>query len=280
MANAKKNPNTGFLKAYNNREFLNSPSARTIRILTEMIEPRERLRQKHVHNTVVFFGSARTLPRATARKNLREIEKEFKSKTRPGKRLKDKLKKAESDLLMSRYYEDAVSLAEKLTLWFKEPLFKRRRFFVCTGGGPGIMEAANRGAKKAKGESVGLNISLPLEQDPNPYQTRDISFEFHYFFIRKFWFFYLSKAMIVFPGGFGTLDELFELLTLVQTEKTKKYMPIVLYGKDYWNEVVNFQALQHWGMISPQDLKLFKICDDVDSAFQYIQSELKKHHLR
>ncbi|MCA9404500.1 MAG: LOG family protein, partial [Candidatus Omnitrophica bacterium] len=149
-----------------------------------------------------------------------------------------------------------------------------------TGGGPGIMEAANRGAKKAKGESVGLNISLPLEQDPNPYQTRDISFEFHYFFIRKFWFFYLSKAMIVFPGGFGTLDELFELLTLVQTEKTRKYMPIVLYGKDYWNEVVNFQALAHWGMVSPQDLKLFKICDDVDSAFNYLQAELKKHHLQ
>ena len=280
MPARKPEPNTGFVKAYNNREFLNSPSARTIRILTEMVEPRERLRKHHVHNTVVFFGSARTLPRSVARKKLREVEQEFKAAARPGKRLKSKLKGAQSDLQMSRYYEDAVELAEKLTLWFKQPEFKKRRYLICTGGGPGIMEAANRGAKKAKGESVGLNISLPLEQDPNPYQTKDISFEFHYFFIRKFWFFYLSKAMIVFPGGFGTLDELFELLTLVQTQKTKKYMPIVLYGKDYWNEVVNFQALEHWGMISPADLKLFKICDDVDTAFKYLQGELKKHHLR
>lgn len=280
MPTGKSKPKTGYIKAYNNYEFLNSPSARTIRILTEMVEPRERLRKHHVHNTVVFFGSARTLPRATARKNFRAAEQAYKAAARPSKRLKDDLQAAESELMMSRFYEDAVDLAEKLTIWFKDPLFKRRRFLVCTGGGPGIMEAANRGAKKAKGESVGLNISLPLEQDPNPYQTRDISFEFHYFFIRKFWFFYLSKAMIVFPGGFGTLDELFELLTLVQTEKTRKYMPIVLYGKDYWNEVVNFQALAHWGMVSPQDLKLFKICDDVDSAFNYLQAELKKHHLQ
>ncbi|MBZ0166956.1 MAG: TIGR00730 family Rossman fold protein [Candidatus Omnitrophica bacterium] len=280
MPAGKKKLNTGFIKAYNNYEFLNSPAARTIRILTEMIEPRERLRQKHIHNTVVFFGSARTLPRADARRNFREAEKQFKAAARPTASLKKKLVAAEGDLVMSRFYEDAVELAEKLTIWFKDPTFKRRRFLVCTGGGPGIMEAANRGAKKAKGESIGLNISLPLEQNPNPYQTKDISCEFHYFFIRKFWFFYLAKAMIVFPGGFGTLDELFELLTLVQTEKTRKYMPIVLYGKDYWNEVVNFQALVHWGMISQEDLKLFKICDDVDSAFAYLQAEIQKHHLR
>lgn len=279
MPPGKKKPARTFPKAYNNYEFLNSPSARTIRILTEMVEPRERLRRKHVHNTVVFFGSARTLPRSKARRQFREVEKQYKAAARPGAGLKKKLLAAERDLVMSRFYEDAVDLAEKLTHWFKEPRFNRRRYLVCTGGGPGIMEAANRGAKKAKGESIGLNISLPMEQDPNPFQTKDISFEFHYFFIRKFWFFYLSKAMIVFPGGFGTLDELFELLTLVQTEKTKKYMPIVLYGKDYWNEVVNFQALVHWGMISPEDLKLFKICDDVDTAFNYIQTELKKHHV-
>lgn len=279
MPPGKKKPARTFTKAYNNYEFLNSPSARTIRMLTEMVEPRERLRRQHIHNTVVFFGSARTLPRSEARRQFCEVEKQYKGAARPGAALKKKLLTAERDLVMSRFYEDAVELAEKLTIWFKEPRFNRRRYLVCTGGGPGIMEAANRGAKKAKGESIGLNISLPMEQDPNPFQTKDISFEFHYFFIRKFWFFYLSKAMIVFPGGFGTLDELFELLTLVQTEKTKKYMPIVLYGKDYWNEVVNFQALVHWGMISPEDLKLFRVCDDVDTAFTYIQTELKKHHV-
>lgn len=278
MPASKKLNNHGFIKAYNNYDFLNSPSARTIRVLTEMVEPRERLRQYRIHNTVVFFGSARTLPRSEAKKQFKETEKIFKSSKNPSAALKKSLENAESNLLMSRYYEDAVSLAEKLTHWFQHSSIKNENFLVCTGGGPGIMEAANRGAKKANGKSIGLNISLPMEQNPNIYQTKEISFEFHYFFIRKFWFFYLAKALIVFPGGFGTFDELFELLTIIQTEKTKKYMPIVLFGKDYWEEVINFKALARWGMISPEDLDLFKIFDDVDEAFSYLQSELNDHY--
>jgi len=181
---------------------------------------------------------------------------------------------------MSAYYEDAVRLSEKLTHWFNEPQNVEKKFVICSGGGPGIMEAANRGARKAKGLSIGLNINLPAEHYANPYQTKEISFDFHYFFIRKFWFFYLAKALVIFPGGFGTLDELFELLTLIQTEKTKKYMPIVLYGRTYWDELINFDTLVKWGTISRQDLKLFHIIDDVDSAFLFLKKELIKHYLK
>jgi hypothetical protein len=157
---------------------------------------------------------------------------------------------------------------------------QRKRFLICSGGGGGIMEAANLGAGKAGGTSIGLNISLPMEQLPNRYQTRELSFEFHYFFIRKFWFFYLAKALVAFPGGFGTMDELFELLTLVQTRKTKKYMPIVIYGKEYWNRILNFDALVETGTISEKDLQIFRFFDDVDSAFEYLKEELTKHYVR
>jgi uncharacterized protein (TIGR00730 family) len=167
-----------------------------------------------------------------------------------------------------------------LTLWFKEPQNRDKNFVVCSGGGPGMMEAANRGATKAKGKSMGLNISLPHEQTPNPFQSKEISFEFHYFFIRKFWFFYLAKALVVFPGGFGTLDELFEILTLIQTQKSKKYMPVILYGSDFWKELINFDVMLKWGVISRDDLSLFKMFDDVDSAFKYLKGELSKHYLQ
>lgn len=276
MPAPKKSPK--FVKAYNNIDFLNSPSARTIRIMTEMIEPRERLRKHRIHNTVVFFGSARTLPRSEARKNIKALEAQMAKKKSVSAKLKRELVDAKNDLVMSHYYEDAVLLAEKLTKWFQTPSIKKQNFHVCTGGGPGIMEAANRGAYKAKGTSIGLNINLPMEQDANPYQTQEISSEFHYFFIRKFWFFYLSKAMIVFPGGFGTMDELFELLTLVQTQKTKKRIPIVLYGSKYWHEVVNFDAFVRWGMISKSDLKLFKIVDSVDDSFDYLTKEIIRNY--
>ncbi len=278
MSASKKTKPLKFVKAYNNYEFLNSPAARTIRVLTEMVEPKERLRRNNIHNTVVFFGSARTLPRAQARKQFKEIENKFKSTKKPSTELKKTLEHAENQLHMSRYYEDASALSAKLTRWFQHSKIKKENFVVCTGGGPGIMEAANLGARNANGQSIGLNINLPTEQNPNSYQTEEISFEFHYFFIRKFWFFYLSKAMIVFPGGFGTFDELFELLTIIQTEKTSKHMPIVLYGKEYWEEVINFNALARWGMISQNDLSLFKILDDVDEAFEYLQVELNKHY--
>lgn len=276
MPNKPTNP---FLKAYNNPDFLNSPDARTIRILTEMLEPASRLRKKRLFNTVPFFGSARTLPRATAQKNIRAIRAKIKSSKRITAKMKKELQKAESDLIMSRYYEDARELAKKLTLWFNKHTKDNNRFVICSGGGPGIMEAANRGAKEGKGESMGLNISIPMEQCPNPYQSNDISFEFHYFFIRKFWFFYLAKSIVIFPGGFGTMDEMFELLTLIQTRKANKHMSIVLYGKEYWNEIVNLDALVKWGMISPRDLKLFKTVDSVDDAFSFVTTDLKKHYI-
>jgi len=267
-------------KAYDNPDFLHSPAARNIRILTEMIEPADRLRRNHIRHTVVFFGSARTLSRTESQQKLKLAEKKLNEASAPSKELETAVQEAKAEHAMSRYYEDAVILAEKLTLWFNKSENKDKHFRICSGGGPGIMEAANRGAKQANGESIGLNIALPFQQEPNIYQTKDISFEFHYFFIRKFWFFYLSKAMIVFPGGFGTLDELFELLTIIQTGKTRKYMPIVLYGKDYWNELINFEAMLKWGMISKEDLKLFKICDTIDETFTYLKDELTKHYLK
>jgi len=266
-------------KAYDNKEFLNSPAARNLRVLSEMMEPADRFRRYRVWDTVVFFGSARTLPRRQALVNLRSIENALKGRRLPSKKQLYALEAARRDLTMSRYYEDAADLAERLTRWFLE-IEDGRRFRVCTGGGPGIMEAANKGAKKAGGESVGLNISLPFEQAPNAFQTPELSFEFHYFFIRKFWFFYLAKALVVFPGGFGTLDEFFELLTIIQTGKSKKHMPVVLYGSEYWNDVMNLEAMARWGTISREDLDLFEIFDNVDEAFAHLKRELWKHYLR
>jgi len=242
------------LKAYKNQAFLSSPDARIVRVLAEFVEPESRLRREHVRNTIVFFGSARAPSVASMARNPRE------------KRL-------------VRYYRDAAELARKLSVWSLTIPDQRRQFYVCSGGGPGIMEAANRGAAEAGAKSVGFNISLPFEQVPNAFQTKDLSFQFHYFFIRKFWFFYLAKAMAVFPGGMGTFDEFFELLTLVQTRKTVKYMPIVLYGSEFWREAVNFDALVKWGTIDKEDLKLFRIVDGVDEAFVYLREELTKHYL-
>jgi hypothetical protein len=267
-------------KAYKNLDFLTAPEGRIVRVMSEFMEPAARFGKQHVHNTIVFFGSARTLPREEAREKLETLEKQVAQKKRPSRALLKECERAKRDLTMSRYYEDAVELAEKLTRWSLGLRDKRKRFLICSGGGGGIMEAANRGARKAGGTSIGLNISLPLEQSPNRYQSRDLSFEFHYFFIRKFWFFYLAKALVAFPGGFGTMDELFELLTLVQTRKTKKYMPIIVYGKDYWNQVLNFDALVETGTISEEDLDIFRFFDDVDSAFEYLKVELTKHYVR
>ncbi|HLF18711.1 MAG TPA: LOG family protein [Candidatus Omnitrophota bacterium] len=268
------------IKAYNNYDFLNSPVARPVRILSEMIEPAHRLRKHGIHNTVVFFGSAKTIPHAQAQKNLRMIEKKADQTKHHASTIKNELEQALNNLEMSRYYEDAVNLSQKLTQWFNEPKQRRNQFVICSGGGPGIMEAANLGAQKAGGKSVGLNISLPMEQYPNPYQTKDLAFEFHYFFIRKFWFFYLAKALVIFPGGFGTLDEFFELLTLIQTKKTKKHMPVVMYGKDYWDEVINFKAMAKWGAISKEDMKLFKAFNKVDETFEYLKQELTKYYFK
>lgn len=283
MPSKNKNDKQGLLhlvKAYNNYEFLNSPPARVIRVLAEMVEPLDRFRRHNVWNTVVFFGSARATPATEARQQLKKIEAAIGGSGRPSAALNKKLELARKGLIMSRYYEDALKLSEKLTLWFREVEQSRgKRFVICTGGGPGIMEAANRGAKKAGGKSVGLNISLPLEQLPNRYQTPELSFEFHYFFIRKFWFFYLGKALVVFPGGFGTLDELFELLTLIQTHKTNKPMPVVLYGSDYWKDVINVEQLVKWGTVAPEDLKLYRMFDEVEPAFEYLKEQISRHYI-
>ncbi len=266
-------------KAYENMAFLNSPPARLVRVMCEMLEPEVRFRQHKIKDTIVFFGSARTLSRDEAQKNLENIKSRLDKQVPPSKELLSLFDRAQGNLSMSRYYEEAVSLSQKLASWSLGLSEQHKRFIICSGGGPGIMEAANKGAKMAGGPSIGLNISLPFEQLPNPYQTMEISFDFHYFFIRKFWFFYLAKALIVFPGGFGTLDEFFELLTLVQTKKSKKYMPIILYGTDYWNELINFKAMVKWGMINEEDLNLFKLFNDVDSAFQYLTKELSRLYL-
>ena len=267
-------------KSYENLDFLHSAAARPIRILCEMIEPQERFDKHEVNNTIVFFGSARALPIVEARKNLADLEQRGVKPGQSSSQYEREIESAKCQVKMGQYYQDAQELAHKLTEWSMEISNPSKRFIICSGGGPGMMEAANRGAHQAGGLSSGLNISLPEEQDPNPYQTRDISFEFHYFFIRKFWFFYLAKALVVFPGGFGTLDELFELLTLVQTEKTKKYMPILIYGREYWDELINFDAMIKWNTIAADDMKLFHIVDDVDTAFELLKEKLTHIYLK
>ncbi|HUB77688.1 MAG TPA: TIGR00730 family Rossman fold protein [Bryobacteraceae bacterium] len=237
-----QNPDHGQVRkvAYLNEEFLNSPDARALRILSEFLEPLAHFRREKIRDTVVFFGSAR----------IRE------------------------EGPMSRYYEDARTLARLLTEWAGQFDEHQHRFVICSGGGPGIMEAANRGAHEGGGKTVGLNIGLPFEQFPNPYITPELSFEFHYFFMRKFWFSYLAKALVVFPGGFGTLDEMMEVLTLVQTQKLAKKMAIVVYGSAYWKEIINFEALVKHGTISQEDLNLFQFADDPLTAFELLKPGL------
>ncbi len=259
-------------KAYKNLSFLNSPDARIIRVLCEFVEPQARLRKLGVRDTIAFFGSARIPSKEDAQTELAAAEANPTDTNR--------LAVARRNSLLARYYEDATELAERLTRWSMELPHNGYRFYICSGGGPGIMEAANRGAVRAGGQSLSLNISLPMEQVPNPYQSSDLAFEFHYFFIRKFWFVYLSKALVAFPGGFGTLDELFEVLTLLQTNKTHKRIPVVIYGRDYWHKVLNLDALVEWGMISAEDTLLFRVCDTVDEAFDYLTEELTRLYLR
>jgi len=256
------------LRAYEDPNFLHSPDARALRILAEYIEPNSRFRHYKIEDTIIFFGSARIKPRDEAEQALEAA--------RGGE---GDLARAEIDHELSVYYEATRELARRLTEWSKGLEGTDRRFVVCSGGGPGIMEAANRGASEAKGINVGLNISLPFEQTENPHISRELIFDFHYFFMRKFWFAYMAKAIVVMPGGFGTMDELFELLTLIQTRKVRKRMPFVLFGSHYWAEVINFSALERYGTIDPQDLALFFRTDSVDEAFDYITEQLSVHAL-
>lgn len=266
-------------KAYKNDDFLSSPAARTIRILTEYLEPYDRLKKLDVKDTVVFFGSARVLPNEVAKSNLKKLKEQEKKLKKPNAKFLQQIKDAEMDIKMSKYYTDTEELAYRMTKWSKS-LKKGNKFVVTSGGGPGIMEAANRGARRAKGLSIGFNISLPFEQYPNPYIDEDLNFEFHYFFMRKFWFAYLAKALVIMPGGFGTLDELMEVLTLVQTLKLNKKMTILIYGEEYWNEIVNFKAMAETRMIAPEDLNLYKFASNVDDAFEYLKKELTKNYVK
>ena len=278
--------------AYANPAFVDSADGRILRIVAEYLEPLARFRREHIQDTVVFFGSARFHALDEANHALELLTNAGSAQPAPADQQlvpaeeiaqdetgESRLRRAQADVEMAHYYEDARKLAFLLTQWGKTIKSRRERFVVTSGGGPGIMEAANRGAHEAGGKTIGLNISLPFEQFPNPYITPSLSLEFHYFFMRKYWFAYLAKALVVFPGGFGTLDEMFELLTLVQTQKLAKQMTIVVYGSEYWNSVLNLDTLVDKGAISPEDRSLFQFVDTPEEAFAILKENLSKYHL-
>jgi uncharacterized protein (TIGR00730 family) len=261
--------------AYDNEAFLHSPDGRIILMLAEYQEPLARFRREQIKDTVVFFGSARFQGRKIAAETLAAVGE----KNTSPEQLERDLKRAQANVAMARYYEDARQLAYMLTKWSITIPARRHRFVVTTGGGPGIMEAANLGAHEAGGKSIGLNIQLPFEQHPNQFITPSLNFQFHYFFMRKFWFAYLAKGLVIFPGGFGTMDELFEILTLAQTEKLAKKILVIIYGSEYWNKIINFQAFVDAGTVSPEDLDLFKIADNPEEAFEFLRGGLTSYHL-
>ena len=262
--------------AYHDQEFLESADARPIRLLAEYLEPARRFRRENIQDTVVFFGSARVHSRQDAKRALKQLQKKRGRKSSDHAML---LKRTRKAIKWSRYYEEARELAGRLTEWSMSLEEAHRRFVVCSGGGPGIMEAANRGAFEAGGKTIGLNIRLPFEQGPNRYITKGLHFEFHYFFMRKFWFAYLAKALVIFPGGFGTLDEMFEVLTLAQTQKLSKKLLVVLYGSEYWDAVLDVEPLVEWGAIEERDLALLRRVDTTDEAFEALKEHLTRHHI-
>jgi uncharacterized protein (TIGR00730 family) len=263
--------------AYLFPEFLESSEARPIRILSEYLEPLRRFKQQQIQDTVVFFGSARVDSRERAERALRTLR--ARGVQGADQHYQEELQKSRKAVQWARYYEEARELARLLTKWSRSLQSENHRFVVTSGGGPGIMEAANRGAREAGGKTIGLNIRLPFEQGANPYITEGLHFEFHYFFMRKFWFAYLAKALVIFPGGFGTCDELFEILTLVQTNKLSKKIGVVLYGRDYWKEVLDLKPMAEWGAIAEQDLELLHFTDAPTDAFEFLRDHLIAHHL-
>jgi hypothetical protein len=263
--------------AYLYREFLESAEARPIRILSEYLEPLRRFKEQKIQDTVVFFGSARVDSRERAERALRTLRS--RGERDADQQYQTELAKSRRALEWARYYEEARELARRLTEWSLTLESENHRFVVTSGGGPGIMEAANRGAREAGGKTIGLNIHLPYEQGANPYLTEGLHFEFHYFFMRKFWFAYLAKALVIFPGGFGTCDELFEILTLVQTDKLSKKIGIILYGSEYWEQVLHFKPMAEWGAIADKDLELVQRVDTPADAFERLRAHLLEHHL-
>ena len=265
-----------FCKAYMNKKFMESTHARSLRIMSEYLEPAARLKKEKISNTIVCFGSARSCDKISADKKISEIKQKLK-KDKNNKKLKNDLIAAQGVKAMVPYFEAAITLSKKLTLWSQKQKNPLCKCTISSGGGDGMMYAANKGAFEAKGKTVGLNISLPFEQHPNEFISPELAFEFHYFFMRKFWFIYPAKAIIVFPGGFGTLDEFMEVLTLIQTKKITRPLPIVLFGKKFWNSVINLKSFVKWGVICADDLDLFLFTDSINEAFTYVTSHIKKN---
>ena len=262
--------------AYRDALFMESVAARPVRILSEYLDPLVRLRREEVGDTIVMFGSARIIGRDRAQAHLRRL-KSLRGKETPRRRIA--LRDARAAVAMSRYYEEARELARRVTAWSLTLGEHPRRFVICSGGGPGIMEAANRGAAEAGGKTVGLSIELPHEQWPNSYISPGLNFQFHYFFMRKLWFAQLAKALIVFPGGFGTMDELWEMLTLMQTGKLQRRNLILIYGRRYWNRVIDWREMLNWGTINRREYNLLQFADSVDEAFDRIRSGLEEFHM-
>jgi uncharacterized protein (TIGR00730 family) len=263
--------------AYLNPEFLEGGEARPIRILAEYLEPLQRFRRERIQDTVVFFGSARVTSRERAERALKTLR--ARGVEEADEQYEKELRKSRKALEWARYYEEARELARLLSEWTQTIQSEYHRFVVTSGGGPGIMEAANRGAREGGGKTIGLNIRLPFEQGANPYISEGLHFEFHYFFMRKFWFAYMAKALVIFPGGFGTLDELFEIVTLMQTDKLSKRIQVILYGREYWDQILKLEPMAEWGAIADQDLELMKYADTPIEAFECLRDHLTAHHL-